>query len=62
VRVSLLIDAIARKENIEASFSEIDAEMKTMAKDQGMEYDKVREMYSSRRGWTRCATGSWSGK
>jgi len=47
VRVSLLIDAIARKENIEASFSEIDAEMKTMAKDQGMEYDKVREMYSS---------------
>jgi trigger factor len=47
VRVSLLIDAIARKENIEASYSEIDAEMKAMAEAQGMEYDKVREMYSS---------------
>ena len=47
VRVSLLIDAIARKENIEASFSEIDAEMKAMAEAQGMEYGKVREMYSS---------------
>ncbi len=47
VRVSLLIDAIAHKENIEASYSEIDAEMKAMAKDQGMEYEKVREMYSS---------------
>jgi len=47
VRVSLLIDAIARKENIEASYSEIDAEMKAMAKDQGMEYEKVRETYSS---------------
>ena len=47
VRVSLLIDAIARKENIEASFSEIDAEMKAMAEAQGMEYEKVREMYSS---------------
>jgi len=47
VRVSLLIDAIARKENIEASFSEIDAEMKAMAESQGMEYEKIREMYSS---------------
>jgi trigger factor len=47
VRVGLLIDAIARKENIEASFSEIDAEMKAMAEAQGMEYGKVREMYSS---------------
>ena len=47
VRVSLLIDAIARKENIEASFSEIDAEMKAMAEAQGMEYEKIREMYSS---------------
>jgi trigger factor len=47
VRVSLLIDAIARKENIEASYSEIDAEMKAMAKAEGMEYGKVREMFSS---------------
>ena len=47
VRVSLLIDAIARKESIEVSFSEIDAEMKALAEAQGMEYEKVREMYSS---------------
>ena len=47
VRVSLLIDAIARKEGIEASYSEIDAEMKAMAEAQGMEYEKVREMYST---------------
>ena len=47
VRVSLLIDAIARKENIEASYSEIDAEMKAMAEAEGMEYEKVREMFSS---------------
>jgi len=47
VRVSLLIDAIARKENIDASYSEIDAEMKAMAAAQGMEYEKVRETYSS---------------
>jgi len=50
VRVSLLIDAIARKENIDASYSEIDAEMKAMAEAQGMEYEKVRETYSSG-GW-----------
>jgi trigger factor len=47
VRVSLLLDAIARKENLDASYSEIDAEMKAMAEAQGMEYEKVREMYSS---------------
>ncbi len=47
VRVSLLIDAIARKENLDASYSEIDAEMKAMAEAQGMEYEKVREMFSS---------------
>jgi trigger factor len=47
VRVSLLIDAIARKENIDASYSEIDAEMRAMAEAQGMEYEKVRETYSS---------------
>lgn len=47
VRVSLLIDAIARQENIEASYAEIDAEMKAMAEAQGMEYEKVRETYSS---------------
>ena len=47
VRVSLLIDAIARKENIDASYPEIDAEMRAMAEAQGMEYEKVRETYSS---------------
>lgn len=47
VRVSLLLDAIARKESIEPSYSEIDEEMKAMAEAQGMEYGKVREMYGS---------------
>ena len=47
VRVSLLIDAIARKENIDVSFPEIDAEMKAMAAAEGIEHEKVREMYSS---------------
>jgi trigger factor len=47
VRVGLLIDAIARQENLDVAFSEIDAEMKAMAEAQGMEYEKVRETYSS---------------
>jgi trigger factor len=47
VRVSLLLDAIAKKENIDVAFSEIDAEMKAMAEAGGMEHAKVREMYSS---------------
>lgn len=47
VRVSLLIDAIARKENIEVSFPEIDTEMKALAEAQGLDYEKVRELYSS---------------
>jgi trigger factor len=47
VRVSLLIDSIARKEGMDVSFSEIDAEMKAMAEATGMEYEKVREMYGS---------------
>jgi trigger factor len=47
VRVGLLIDAIARQENLDVPFSEIDAEMKAMAEAQGMEYEKVREAYSS---------------
>lgn len=47
VRVGLLIDAIARKESVEVSYPEIDAEMKAMAEAQGMEYEKVREAYSS---------------
>jgi len=47
VRVSLLIDAIARKENIDVPFSEIDAEMKAMAAAEGIGYEKVRETYGS---------------
>jgi trigger factor len=47
VRVSLLLDAIGKKEGIDVAFSEIDAEMKAMAEAGGMEYAKVREMYSS---------------
>lgn len=47
VRVSLLLDAIAKKENLDVAFSEIDAEMKAMAEAGGMEYGKVREAYSS---------------
>jgi trigger factor len=47
VRVGLLIDAIARQENLDVSFTEIDAEMKAMAEAQGIEYGKVRETYSS---------------
>ena len=47
VRVSLLLDAIAKKENIDVAFPEIDAEMKAMAEAGGMEHEKVREMYSS---------------
>jgi trigger factor len=47
VRVSLLLDAIAKKEGIDVSFAEIDAEMKAMAEASGMEHGKVREMYST---------------
>ncbi|MBI5906079.1 MAG: trigger factor [Deltaproteobacteria bacterium] len=47
VRVSLLIDAIAKAEGMDVPFSEIDAEMKAMAEGGGMEYEKVRELYGS---------------
>jgi FKBP-type peptidyl-prolyl cis-trans isomerase (trigger factor) len=47
VRVGLLIDAIARQENLDVAFSEIDAEMKAIAAAEGVEYEKVRETYSS---------------
>ena len=45
VRVSLLLSAIAEKENLDVPFSEIEAEMRAMAAAAGMEYDKVREHY-----------------
>lgn len=47
VRVSLLLDAIARKENIDVPFSDIEAEMKAMAAAEGVEYAKIRERYAS---------------
>lgn len=45
VRVSLILEAIARKENIDVPFSEIEAEMKAIAEGLRMDYGKVREMY-----------------
>lgn len=46
VRVGLLVDAIARKENIDVPFSEIEAEMKAIAAEEGVEYAKIRETYA----------------
>ncbi len=45
VRVSLILEAIARKENIDVPFAEIEAEMKAIAEGARMDYEKVRELY-----------------
>ncbi len=45
VRVSLLLDAIAKLETIDVPYSEIEAEMKEMAAASRMSYEKVRELY-----------------
>ncbi len=45
VRVSLILEAIARKENIDVPFAEIEAEMKAIAEGARMDYEKVREHY-----------------
>jgi trigger factor len=45
VRVSLLLEAIGKKENVDVSYSEMEAEMKEMAAAAGMEFEKVREIY-----------------
>jgi trigger factor len=45
VRVSLLLDAIAKQEAVDVPFSEIEAEMKAMADAAHMSYEKVRELY-----------------
>jgi trigger factor len=45
VRVSLLLEAIGKKENIDVSYAEMEAEMKEMAAAMGMEFEKVREIY-----------------
>jgi len=45
VRVSLLLDAIAKQENLDVPYSDIEAEMKGMAEVSQMSYEKVREIY-----------------
>ncbi len=45
VRVSLILEAIARKENIDVPFSEIEAELKSIAEAARMDYGKVRDLY-----------------
>ncbi len=45
VRVSLILEAIARKENLDVPFAEIEAEMKSIAEGLRMDYEKVRELY-----------------
>ena len=45
VRVSLILEAIARKENIDVAFSEIETEMKAIAEGLRMDYEKVRQLY-----------------
>lgn len=45
VRVSLVLDAIAKQEAIDVPYSEIEAEMKEMATATRTSYEKVRELY-----------------
>lgn len=46
VRVSLLLEAIGRKEGIDVSFSDIDQQMHEMAESMNVPYEKIREHYS----------------
>lgn len=45
VRISLLLDAIAKQEAVDVPYSEIESEMKEMAAAARMSYEKVRELY-----------------
>ena len=45
VRVSLLLESIAKQEAIDVQFSEIESEMKDMAAAARMSYEKMRELY-----------------
>jgi trigger factor len=45
VRVSLLLDAIGKQENVDVPYAEIESEMKEMAAAARMGYEKVRELY-----------------
>jgi trigger factor len=46
VRVSLLLEAIGRKEGVDVSFSDIDEEMHRLAEAMNVPYEKVRDHYS----------------
>jgi trigger factor len=50
VRGSLLLEAVAKKENIEVKPEEIDAEMKKTAENMKVEEDKLREYYAKNPG------------
>jgi trigger factor len=45
VRISLLLEAVSKQENIDVPYSDIEAEMKGMAEAAQMSYEKVREIY-----------------
>ena len=45
VRASLILEAIAKKENITVSAENVDAEMKTMSLNMKVEEEKIREFY-----------------
>ncbi|MCL1926656.1 MAG: trigger factor [Syntrophorhabdaceae bacterium] len=47
VRVGLLIDAIARQENLDVPYSEIEAEMKANAEKEGADFETYKEKNSS---------------
>lgn len=47
VRVGLLIDAIARQENLDVPYSEIEAEMKANAEREGADFETYKEAHSS---------------
>ncbi|MBE0569153.1 MAG: trigger factor [Deltaproteobacteria bacterium] len=50
VRVGLVIDAVARQENLDVAYSDIEAEMKRMAEAEGVDLETIREKYSSEEG------------
>jgi trigger factor len=47
VRVGLLIDAIAKQENLDVPYSEIEAEMKANAEKEGADFEMYKEAHSS---------------
>jgi trigger factor len=47
VRVGLVLDAVARQENLDVPYAEIETEMNNLAEQSGMSLEKVREAYGS---------------